>query len=61
MNIITTTIKGIINELKVVEWISWQETARLTAIVLVLSILIGIIIVAFDFLFLNGRNFILSI
>lgn len=53
-------IKSVITELKLVEWLTLPDATRLTALVLVLSIVIGIIIVAFDYIFLNLRDFILS-
>ena len=54
-------IKLIFKELKQVEWISLQQTIQSTMLVLVISFMIGIIIIAFDLLFYQGRDVILNL
>ncbi len=44
-------IAGIIAELKKVTWLSWNEAFRLTALVLGISIVIGLILGGLDFAF----------
>jgi preprotein translocase subunit SecE len=38
-----------VNELKKVVWLSWQDTLRLTGLVLLVTIVVGIILGVIDF------------
>lgn len=58
---IVQPIKLILKELKHVEWISLKQTIQSTLLVLVISFMIGIIIVAFDVLFYQGRDVMLNL
>lgn len=53
---LTQPIRLVLGELKLVEWISPKQTVRYTAFVLVISFAVGIMIVAFDFVFLKARS-----
>ncbi len=54
-------IKLLIIELKLVEWPSLKVAVQSTALVLVISVFVGIIIVVFDTVLFEGRNFILDL
>lgn len=59
LNVIKKPFKYVLlmlNELKLVEWISARQTVQYTALVLVISIFIGIMIVVFDLGLLKGRG-----
>jgi preprotein translocase SecE subunit len=58
---ITQPITLIFKELRLIEWISAKETAQYTLLVLVISIAVGIIIVAFDLTFYEGRNLLIDL
>lgn len=49
-------LKGSYQELGRVLWPSWQETARLTLIVIVVSLLVAAILGAFDAVFQYGTR-----
>jgi preprotein translocase SecE subunit len=44
-------IAGIVAELKKVTWLSWREAFRLTAMVLGVAIVVGLVLGGFDFAF----------
>lgn len=46
-------VRESVSELKKVNWLSWQETYRLTAEVLLFSILFGLIYGLLDFIFVK--------
>ncbi|MDD3647239.1 MAG: preprotein translocase subunit SecE [Candidatus Dojkabacteria bacterium] len=58
---ITQPVTLILKEMKKVEWISFQQTVQYTFLILVISFFIGIIIVALDTVFFEGRNFIIEL
>ncbi|MBU0976335.1 MAG: preprotein translocase subunit SecE [Patescibacteria group bacterium] len=58
---ITQPINLILKELKKVEWISFTQTVQYTFLILVISLFIGIIIVALDTVFFEGRNIIIEL
>ncbi len=51
----------IFKELKQVEWISLKQTIQYTVLVLVISIFIAIITIAFDTIFYKARSIITSV
>lgn len=58
---ISETFVLTIKELKLVEWISLEQTASSTILILVISFVIGIIIVVFDTFFFEIRNLLISL
>ena len=58
---ISQPVAPVFKELKLVEWISLKLTIQYTLLVLVISIMVGIIIIAFDVLFFQGRNVLLDL
>ena len=42
-------ISETVNELKKVVWLSWQDTARLTAMVLLITIAVGLVLGVIDY------------
>lgn len=44
-------IRETVAELKKVTWLSWQEALRLTALVLGISVAVGLVLGGLDFLF----------
>lgn len=58
---ITQPITLIFKELKKVEWISFKQTVQYTFLILVISFFVGIIIVALDTIFFEGRNIIIEL
>jgi preprotein translocase subunit SecE len=52
-------IKDSFNELKVVSWPSKEETIRLSKIVIILSIIVGILISLIDYILNLGLSFII--
>jgi preprotein translocase SecE subunit len=51
----------IFKELKLVEWLSFKQTAQSTLLILVICAFVGIIIVAFDTVLFNIRNVIIDL
>lgn len=56
----TTFLKETREELKKVTWPTQQEVVRLTAIVIIASLLVGLFIGALDFIFTKGMETIIK-
>lgn len=55
-----TYLKQTASELKKVTWPNQKEVVRLTAVVIILSFIVGLYIGALDFLFTSILNFLLK-